>query len=128
MARIFSPLAYTDLMDIHREVPYTVGNITRMQRAVIALAVPCRVFLTSTRIMPQVGMEDTAASTSYSQKILCAVGVDVQAGDELEVTRGGNNAALTTQPTLRFFAGVPYTFLQRRPHMEFSIDRDERVT
>ena len=119
---------YCIRMDIHREVPYTVGNITRMQRAVIATGVPCRVFLSSTRVMPQVAMEETAASTSYSQKIDCALGVDVQPGDELLVTRGANNPALPLQPTQRFFAGVPYTFLQRRPHREFSIDCDERVT
>lgn len=98
---------YTDLMDIRRVCPVAEGNLTRHERAPVAEKVPCRVYRSGVH-GPR--MQSTAARSEGEDKLACDNAVDIQAGDELIIRRGG----LLGQPgpVLRAFAGEPVRFYE----------------
>ncbi len=96
---------YTDTMDIYRVTETSSGNITRQERTLVAEAVPCRVY-SPQKNAPS--MKDTAARIQAAEKLACDLTVDIQAGDELLVTRGGNLGM--QNPPLRYFAGQPQKY------------------
>ena len=78
---------YTDTVDIYRVVTEQKGNISSQARKKInAASIPCRVY-SSKRDGPV--LTGTAAAERSTEKMACDLSVDIQAGDELEVIRGG---------------------------------------
>lgn len=96
---------YTDTVDIYRVVSVKVGNITTQERQQVGSAIPCRVY-NSQKNGPN--MTDTAARTQSTDKLACDLSADIQAGDELFVTRGG--ALGKTGAPERYFAGNPQQY------------------
>ena len=117
---------FTDLMDVYRVESGTDGALTRQERVLVAATVPCRIY------SPQKNNKNLrqAASEVYGdEKLACAVDVDIEAGDELIVTRGAALGRKTqpvryiaSQPVLYFDpVGVAATGLE---HMEVGIHAD----
>lgn len=97
---------YTDSVDIYRVVSVKAGNITRQKRQKQNEApVPCRVYR-SNRDGPI--MSDTAARERSAEKMACDLSVDIQAGDELLIIRGGN-LGIQNKPK-RYFSGEPQPY------------------
>ena len=93
---------YTDLVDVYRVVNTEIGNIDTQARQQVGNAIPCRVY-SSQKNGPS--MQDGAARVNSTDKLSCAVDVDIRAGDELLVTRGG--ALGRGGEPERYFAGNP---------------------
>lgn len=93
---------YTDLVDVYRVVNVTIGHVDEQRRQKVGAAIPCRVY-NSQKNGPS--MQDGAARVNSSDKLACAVDVDVKAGDELFITRGG--ALGRSGEPERYFAGNP---------------------
>ena len=120
---------FTDLMDVYRVKNGSDGALVRLERVLVASAVPCRVY------SPQknnLNLRQTASAVYGDEKLACAVDTDVEAGDELLVTRGGTLGRQTkpvryiaSQPVLYFDpVGVAATGLE---HMEVGIHADNVV-
>lgn len=120
---------FTDLMDIYRVEAVTTGALTRQERVLVASAVPCRVY------SPQknnLNLRQAASAVYGDEKLACAVDADVEAGDELIVTRGAALGRQTkpvryiaSQPVLYFDpVGAAATGLE---HMEVGIHADNVV-
>lgn len=120
---------FTDLMDIYRVESGSDGALTRQERVLVAAAVPCRIY------SPQknnLNLRQAASAVYGDEKLACAVDADVQAGDELLVTRGGALGRKTkpvryiaSQPVLYFDpVGAAATGLE---HMEVGIHADNVV-
>lgn len=97
---------YTDLADVYRNVSVKTGGITKNKRTKIHEGIPCRIYSTPAS---SPSMQDTAARTSRDLTMSCAVGVDIKAGDELQITRGG--AIRIGGNPVRYFAGEPQLFI-----------------
>ena len=97
---------YTDTADIYRTVPVKEGNLTRQERQKVNTSpVPCRIY------RPEKGppaMEKTAARKQSSEKMSCDLSVDIRAGDEILIVRGGN-LGHANKPE-RYFAGSPVQY------------------
>ena len=120
---------FTDLMDIYRVEAVTTGALTRQERVLVASAVPCRIY------SPQknnLNLRQAASAVYGDEKLACAVDTDIEAGDELIVTRGAALGRKTkpvryiaSQPVLYFDpVGVAATGLE---HMEGGIHADNVV-
>lgn len=120
---------FTDLMDIYRVEAVTTGALTRQERVLVASAVPCRIY------SPQknnLNLRQAASAVYGDEKLACAVDADIQAGDELLVTRGAALGRKTkpvryiaSQPVLYFDpVGAAATGLE---HMEVGIHADNVV-
>ncbi len=97
---------YTDTADIYRVVTVKKGNISSQERRKVNKSpIPCRVY---SRPKDGPSMKSTAAREQSSEKLACDLSVDIQAGDELMIVRGGflghNN-----EPE-RFLAGHPVPY------------------
>lgn len=115
---------YTDSMDVRRITERNVNGIVKRTREQIAAAVPCRIYRSG---KGPIAMQSTAAKTSGSNKLMCGIGVDLRAGDELLVRRGDGR-------TVRYFAGemqdYPEPFgavLPGLAHKEVNILEEARV-
>lgn len=98
---------YTDRMDIHRVRSVTEGRLTRHERVPVAVGVPCRVYRSGVHT-PR--MQPTAARSEGEDRLACGNAVDIQAGDELIIRRGGLLGK--PGPVLRAFAGDPVRFYE----------------
>lgn len=101
---------YTDLVDIFRVAEVTEDGLTRQKRVQIAQDVPCRVYSSQ---VGNLSVRDTAATIRASEKLSCSVDVDIMAGDELMVLRGGNlkgRLFARTPQRVRYLAGEPQDF------------------
>ena len=98
---------YTDLMDIFRVEDSTVNNLTKSERVQVAEKIPCRVYRSSD---PDPSMKRQAADIKQTNKVACDLSVDIQAGDELIITRGGLLGH--SQDIVRGFAGEPHPFYE----------------
>lgn len=121
---------YTDLMDIYRVVPVKDGNLTRNERQKIYSSVPCRIYKSDNKAL---NMSQQAASYNETDKLMCSNSVDVRAGDELIITRGGRLGH--TAETLRAYPDNPTHYYEPfgavipgLAHQEMAILRQERVT
>ncbi len=97
---------YTDLVDVYRIQTTKVGAVSSTARVPVETAVPCRVYSTPAS---SPSMQDTAARSYRANKLALPIGVDIKAGDELLVTRGG--ALGHTGTPVRYIAGAPQLFL-----------------
>lgn len=93
---------YTDRMDVHRITAGLDGALTVHKRELVAEDVPCRIYRAGAH-GPR--MQPTAAYTESEDKLACANSVDVRAGDELIIRRGGGLGE--RRPVIRAFAGDP---------------------
>ena len=120
---------FTDLMDIYRVEAATTGALTRQERVLVASAVPCRIYSSQ---KSNLNLRQAASAVYGDEKLACAVDADVEAGDELIVTRGGALGRKTkpvryiaSQPVLYFDpVGAAATGLE---HMEVGIHADNVV-
>ena len=97
---------YTDTMDIYRVVPVKKGSIDRQERQKVNEApVPCRVYSLS-KDGPDI--TSNAARDRSSAKLACDLSVDIRAGDERMVVRGGGLGHVN-QPE-RYLAGQPASY------------------
>lgn len=97
---------YTDTVDIYRTDTVTENNVSRQERQRVNEApVPCRVY------RPENGgplMTGTAAREQSAEELACDLSVDIRAGDELMVVRGGS-LGHGDKPE-RYFAGEPVAY------------------
>ena len=98
---------YTDRMDVHRITAGLDGALTVHKRELVAEDVPCRIYRAGAH-GPR--MQPTAAYTESEDKLACANSVDVRAGDELLIRRGGGLGE--RRPVIRAFAGDPVYYLE----------------
>ena len=121
---------YTDLMDVYRTVPVKDGNLTRHERAKVLEKVPCRIYQSDNK---PISMSQTASSVGQNDHLACDVSVDIHAGDELIITRGGKLGR--PGPTIRAFASDPNLYYEPfgaimpgLSHQEIRLMEQERVT
>lgn len=120
---------YTDTMDIWRTVSTKDGSLTRMERQQVLTGIPCRIYTTQPK---GPAMSQTAASITQTEKLACALTVDLRAGDELHVHRGGRLGKSFRES--RYFAGEPQLYpepfgavLPGLAHQEITLLKQERV-
>lgn len=121
---------YTDTMSIYRVQETMDGNLTRHDRVQVSENIPCRIYQSDNR---PINMEQTAANLKEADHLACDVSVDVRAGDELVITRGGRLGK--PGPTIRAFAGEPNLYYEPfgaiipgLAHQEIRLLQQERVT
>lgn len=79
---------YTDTMDIYRTETIKEGHVSRQERRRVNKSpVPCRIYQPD-KGGPQI--TGTAAREQSTEKMACDLSVDIRAGDELMILRGGN--------------------------------------
>ena len=120
---------YTDTMSIYRTQEVMDGSLTRHERALVSENIPCRIYQSDNRT---INMTETASNVDQSDHLACDISVDVRAGDEIIVKRGGR---LGRQgPTIRAFAGDPNLYYEPfgaiipgLAHQEIRLLQQERV-
>ena len=120
---------YTDSMDIYRVTQDKSGAVVRNSRTRVFQKVPCRIYQDSA---PTPSMKRQAADFSQTMKIACANDVDIRAGDEIIITRGGRLGY--TSEMSRAFAGEPHKYyepfgavLPGLEHQEIALLQMERI-
>ena len=120
---------YTDLMDVWRNTPAKDGNLTRQERQQVLTGIPCRIYQSDNK---PINMSQTASSVSQNDHLACDVSVDIHAGDELIITRGGKLGR--SGPTIRAFASDPNLYYEPLgaiipglAHQEIRLMEQERV-
>lgn len=120
---------YTDTFDLYRVTKTEDGSLTRQAREQIATGVPCRLYQKDTR---PITMAQDAASVNPQYMLACDLSVDVRAGDELRITRGG--ALGHTPKEIRAFAAEPNPYyepfgaaLPGLAHQQIKLYQKERV-
>lgn len=121
---------YTDTMSIYRVQEIMDGSLTRHERAQVSENIPCRIYQSDNKA---INMADTAANVSQNDHLACDISVDVRAGDELVITRGGRLGK--PGPVIRAFAGEPNLYYEPfgaiipgLAHQEIRLLQQERVT
>ena len=121
---------YTDTVSIYRVQEIKDGNMTRHDRAPVSENIPCRIYQSDNR---PINMAETAANLKESDHLACDISVDVRAGDELVITRGGRLGK--PGPVIRAFAGEPNLYYEPfgaiipgLAHQEIRLLQQERVT
>ena len=121
---------YTDLMDIYRVQATQDGTLTRHERVQVSASVPCRIYQGDNK---PIRMSQTASSVRQNDHLACGISVDIRAGDELIITRGGRLGR--PGPTIRAFASDPNLYyepfgaiLPGLAHQEIRLMEQERVT
>lgn len=118
---------YTDTVDIYRVINTADSGLTSQTRQLIAEGVPCRIYNTQTNSL---NITRGAAQTRADEKLACAIGTDVKAGDELLVTRGGAlGRGLSPE---RYIASAPVAYfdpvggaLTGLEHLQVGLHREE---
>ena len=120
---------YTDLMDVWRNVDVLDGNLTRQERQKVLTGIPCRIYQSNNK---PINMTQTAANVQQNDHLACDISVDIHAGDELIITRGGKLGR--SGPTIRAFASDPNLYYEPfgaimpgLAHQEIRLMEQERV-
>lgn len=120
---------YTDTMDVWRNVPVKDGNLTRQERQQVLTGIPCRVYQSDNK---PINMTTTAADVQQNDHLACDISIDVRAGDELMITRGGRLGR--AGPVIRAFAADPNLYYEPfgaimpgLSHQEIRLLQQERV-
>ncbi len=111
---------YTDLMEIRRVRAEKEGALTRRQRVAAAENIPCRIYQSKG---DAIRMSQTAARVQQRDKLACAVTVDVRAGDELIIRRGG--ALNKPGPMIRAFAAEPTLYYEPAGGASLGLEHQE---
>lgn len=121
---------YTDTMSVYRVREVLDGNLTRHERALVSEGIPCRIYRSDNKA---INMAETAANINETDHLACGISVDVRAGDELVITRGGRLGK--PGPVIRAFAGEPNLYYEPfgaiipgLAHQEIRLLQQERVT
>lgn len=120
---------YTDTMDIYRVQDMQDGALTRHERQQVRTGIPCRVYQSDNK---PINMTTTAADVQQNDHLACDISIDVRAGDELIITRGGRLGR--TGPVIRAFAADPNLYYEPfgaimpgLAHQEIRLLQQERV-
>lgn len=120
---------YTDLMDIYRVEDSVDAGLTKSVRTQIASGIKCRVYQSSD---PGPSMKRQAAEITQNNKVACDLTVDILAGDELVITRGG--VLGHSHDKVKGFAGEPHPFYEpfgavapQLAHMEVPVLQMKRI-
>ena len=120
---------YTDTMDVYRNVPVQDGALTRQERQQVLTGIPCRIYQSDNK---PINMTQTASNVSQNDHLACDISVDIHAGDELIITRGGKLGK--PGPTIRAFAADPNLYYEPfgaiipgLAHQEIRLMEQERV-
>lgn len=120
---------YTDMMDVWRNVDVLDGNLTRQERQKVLTGIPCRIYQSDNK---PINMSQTAANINQNDHLACDISVDIHAGDELIITRGGKLGR--PGPTVRAFASHPNLYYEPfgaimpgLAHQEIRLMEQERV-
>lgn len=120
---------YTDTMDIYRVQDVQDGALTRHERQQVRTGIPCRVYQSDNK---PINMTTTAADVQQNDHLACDISIDVRAGDELIITRGGRLGR--TGPVIRAFAADPNLYYEPfgaimpgLSHQEIRLLQQERV-
>lgn len=120
---------YTDTVDVFRVVAVKTGNLTRQKRSQVLPGIPCRIYQADDKAP---NMKIDAADVKQTQKIALDNSVDIRAGDELRIVRGG--VLGKCDGVLRAFAGTPHKFYEPfgavipgLAHQEVVLLEEERV-
>lgn len=120
---------YTDTMDIYRVQDAQDGALTRHERQQVRTGIPCRVYQSDNK---PINMTTTAADVQQNDHLACDISIDVRAGDELIITRGGRLGR--TGPVIRAFAADPNLYYEPfgaimpgLAHQEIRLLQQERV-
>lgn len=120
---------YTDTMDIFRVIPDKTGAVVRNTRSKVYSDIPCRIYMDGA---PAPTMNRQAADYTQQLKIACKNDVDIRAGDEVIITRGGRIGHDTEKS--RAFAGEPHKYYEpfgavapQLEHQEISLHEVERI-
>ena len=119
----------TDLADIYRVQDVKDGALTRHERVQVSQGIPCRIYQSDNK---PINMTQTASNVSQNDHLACDISVDIQAGDELLIHRGGRLGK--PGPTIRAFAGDPNLYYEPfgaiipgLAHQEIRLLQQERV-
>ncbi len=106
------------------------GALTRQERQQVLTGIPCRIYQSDNK---PINMTQTAANVQQNDHLACGISVDIRAGDELIITRGGRLGR--PGPTIRAFASDPNLYyepfgaiLPGLAHQEVRLMEQERVT
>jgi len=106
-----------------------VGNITKQERQEVAKGIPCRVYQNTRN---DVKMNTSDSTTSSRDMLACANSVDIRAGDELFILRGGKLGQKGLEK--RYFAGEPAEYFEpfggvkpRIAHQQIPLSGESRV-
>lgn len=120
---------YTDTMDIYRVQDVQDGALTRHERQQVRTGIPCRVYQSDNK---PINMTATAADVQQNDHLACDISIDVRAGDELMITRGGRLGR--AGPVIRAFAAGPNLYYEPfgaimpgLAHQEIRLLQQERV-
>lgn len=99
---------YTDTFDTYRVTKVIVNGITKQDRTPILSGIPCRVYQNNTNAP---SLSETAATVGWSNTLMCELGYDIIAGDEVIVHRGAN-VGRHVNPDERYIAGPPNIYVE----------------
>lgn len=99
---------YTDTFDSYRVVETVVDGIVKQERVKVLEGIPCRAYQNNTNAP---NLNETAATTSWSNTLCCEIGADVQGGDEIIVHRGAN-VGKHVNPDEKYIAGPPNIYIE----------------
>lgn len=123
---------YTDTVDVYRTVQTASGALLRQSREQVGCGFACRVYEDSAK--PPV-MTGQAAEIKQTSKLACANEVDIRAGDELIIHRGGAPGVGRAAFAVRAFAGEPHyhfepfgAVIPGLAHQEIVLLQQERIT
>lgn len=120
---------YTDRMDVWRVRNVMDGSLTRKERVKVYAGIPCRIYQSDNRA---INMTQTASDVHQEDRLACGLDADVQAGDELIITRGAG--LQRPGPVIRAFAAGPNLYYEPfgvvipgLAHQEIRLRQQERV-
>ena len=121
---------YTDTVDVYRTEQTMSGALTRQSRKQVGCDIACRVYEDSAKPIVMTGQ---AAEIKQTSQLACANEVDIRAGDELIIHRGGALGVVTFDT--RAFAGEPHyhfepfgTVIPGLAHQEIVLLQQERIS
>ena len=120
---------YTDTVDIYRVSSTTTNNLTKNTREPVSTGIPCRIYQSDNQ---PINMEQTAAYIKQADRLMCDTTVDIRAGDELIIHRGGGLGKTATN--IRAFAADPNLYFEPfgavipgLAHQEIRLLQQERI-
>lgn len=121
---------YTDTVDIWRVVPTTTNNLTTNERQELYTGIPCRIYESDSK---PIDMSQQGASINQNDHLMCDNSVDIRAGDQLIIHKGGGLGK--TVANIRAFAADPNYYFEPfgavipgLAHQEIRLLQQERVT
>lgn len=121
---------YTDTVDIWRVVPTTANNLTTNERQELYTGILCRIYESDSK---PIDMSQQGASINQNDRLMCDNSVDIRAGDQLIIHKGGGLGK--TVANIRAFAADPNYYFEPfgavipgLAHQEIRLLQQERVT